>query len=237
MVDQQLDQLQQSMKTVCDIANQNRGEIANLRAENNELKATTAEQAREIGLMKDEIRQLNDKDDDGGNDIQTKIEGLQTQIDEIEQYLRSNNVEIVGLPAPNRGETEETMIVNACNSLDGLTTVIRPEDIDISHPLNSRRRDGKPVHVVRFVHRKTKFAILAAKRAEANRQFKFRDQDIYINEHLNKPNRALFATAQEKKRTLQYRFVWTKNGVVHMRKDENTEPITIAKASDFEKVQ
>ena len=161
----------------------------------------------------------------------------QIKSNEIEQYLRANNVEIVGLPAPNTGESEETLIVNAINSLGGLPAPIAPEDIDISHSLPSQRRDGKPVHVVRFVHRKNKFAILTAKRAEANRLFKFRNNDVYINEHLNKPNRALFAAANEKKRTLGYRFLWTKSGVVNMRKDEHSEVITITKAKDFEKLQ
>ena len=143
---------------------------------------------------------------------------------------------LVCLP-PNTGETEETLIVNAINSLDGLPEPIRPEDIDISHSLPSRRRDKKPVHVVRFVHRKVKFAVLAAKRADENRQFKFRNNDLYINEHLNKPNRGLFATANEKKRALGYKSLWTKNGVVNMRKDEHSEVITIKKAKDFENLQ
>ena len=127
--------------------------------------------------------------------------------------------------------------MNACNSLVGLSSPVRPEDIDVSHPLKSRRSDAKPVHIVRFVHRKTKFAVLTAKKAEPNRQFKFRNQDVYINEHLNKPNRALFAAAAEKKRNLQYKFLWTKNGVINMRKDENSNIITITKEEDFLKLQ
>ena len=102
------------------------------------------------------------------------------QINDIEQYLRVNNLEVVGLPQPNEGETEETLLVNAFNSLIGIDTTVRPEDIDISHPLNSRRQDGKPVHVVRFLSRKTKESILTAKKREANRQFVFREKDIYI---------------------------------------------------------
>ena len=235
-VDVQLEQLRTMMKSVSDIANQNRGEIATLRAENNELKATVGDQTQEIARLKDELEELNDENAEE-NGFAAKFEELQDQIDEIEQYLRANNVEMVGLPAPNDGESEETLIVNAINSLAGLPEAIRPEDIDISHSLPTRRRDRKPVHVVRFVHRKNKFAVLTAKRAEANRQFKFRNNDLYINEHLNKPNRELFAVANEKKRTLGFKFVWTKSGVVNMRKDEDSEVITIKKHKDFEKLQ
>ena len=45
----------------------------------------------------------------------------------------------------------------------------RPEDIDISHPFNPKRKDKKLVHVAKFVSRKTKFAILAAKKREENK--------------------------------------------------------------------
>ena len=103
------------------------------------------------------------------------------------QNLRINNSEIVGLPAPiaQNGETDETVLVNALNTLVGLPKPIRPEDIDISHPLKSQRRDNKPVHVVRFISQKTKYEVLTAKKSEANRQFKFRDNDVYVNEHVN----------------------------------------------------
>ena len=183
-------------------------------------------------------REIQDLKENGANaeneaNLTKQIEDLRSQVNEIDQYLRVNNLEFVGLPPPNQGETEETVIINACNSLVGLSVVVRPEDIDISHPLPSNRRDGKPVHIAKFVSKKTKFAILMAKRSDANKQFKFRDQDVYINEHLNKVNRGLFATANERKRTLGYKFLWTKGGTVNMRKTENSDVIVINKESDF----
>ena len=145
---------------------------------------------------------------------------------------------MVGLPPPNAddGETEEDVIINACNALVGISDPVRPEDIDISHPLKSDRRDGKPVHIVRFISRKVKYSILAAKKDDRNRQFKFRGKDVYMNEHLSRPNRALFATANGKKRELNYKFLWTKNGIVHMRKDDTSNIITIKNDEDFQKL-
>ena len=145
----------------------------------------------------------------------------------------------MGLPPPNAdvGETEEDVLINACNSLAGIDEPITAEDIDISHPLNSRRKDGKPVHVVRFVSRKKKLMVLTAKKQLENRQFKFRTKDVYINEHLNKPNRSIFAVATERKRTLNYKHLWTKNGVVHMRKTDDSGIITLNSPVDLEKLE
>ena len=223
-IDTQLAQLQNTMNLISNIATANQAEITTLKNE----KETLA----------NEIKELKEKDagDDNDNDVtemKKEIDELRSQINEIDQYLRVNNLEFVGLPPPNDGETEETVIINACNSLEGIDIVIHPEDIDISHPLPSKRRDGKPVHVARFISRKVKFAILSAKKSEVNRQFKFRDQDVFINEHLSKTNRGLFASAIEKKQALGYKFLWTKGGVVNMRKTENSQVIVISKESDL----
>ena len=123
--------------------------------------------------------------------------------------------------------------MNALNELDGLEFPVRPEDIDISHPLNSQRKDAKSVHVVRFLSRKTKSMVLTAKKRENNRQFKFRNNDVYINEHLSKHNRALFAAAQEKKRAMNYKYCWTRGGSIFMRKTEDSAVVTISSDIDL----
>ena len=87
------------------------------------------------------------------------------------------------------------------------------------------------MHVVRFVSRKSKFSILTAKKSD--RQLKFRNEDVYINEHLSKVNRELFAIATERKRTLNYKYLWTKGGIVHMRKEENSPSLTINNEHDL----
>ena len=220
-VENQIAQLQTSVNLISRISAENKEEIAALKAENAEL-------SNEIVTLKENR--------DADENVKEEIKDLKDHINEIEQYLRINNLEFVGLPAPNKGEEDEMVIVNACNSLVGIDTIVRPQDIDISHPLKSQRRDNKPVSVARFISRKVKYAILTAKRSEENRQFKFRGQDVYINEHLSKINRGLFATAAEKKRTHGYKYLWTKNGVVNMRKQDNSEIVVISKESDFEKL-
>ena len=224
-------QMQQTLKLVSDMATQNKDEIAGLKTRNEELEQRNEELQTEVNELRRDAVNLNE--------VNEEIDKIHKHLNDIEQYLRVNNVEIVGLPnpLPNTNETEETVIINALNSLQGLDVVVKPEDIDISHPLPSKRRDKKPVHVVRFVSRKTKFAVLAAKKADENKQFKFRDQDVFINEHLSKVNRGLFALATEKKRALNYKFLWTKGGVVHLRKDVDTPIITITNEEDLENLR
>ena len=59
------------------------------------------------------------------------------------------------------------------------------------------------------------------------RDFKFKDENIFINEHLSPLNRRLFAAASAKKRELNYKFLWTRRGTILMRKSEQSEIIKI----------
>ena len=212
------------------IATKNQEEIAKLKAKNDTLERANSALQKDIEATK----QANIEADENDNDIQ--IQQLRKEINEIQQYLRVNNLEIVGLPEPLQGESDEKLLLNAVNSLHGIVDPIRPEDIDISHPLKSQRKDGKNVHVVRFISRKRKAEIITAKKSEENKNFKFRENDVFINEHLCPSNRALFASAATKKRTLGYRFLWTKGGNIFMRKDERSEIISITCEDDFLKV-
>ena len=225
----------------------NHNEIVALRAQNDGLvKQNVAFQA-EIGLLKTHAHECCEREKNRVrapppaaahntttvDKIREEIDKLNMEINNIQQYLRVNNLEIVGLPEPNENEDDETLILNALNNLEGIEQPIRHEDIDISHPLNSNRKDNKPVHVVRFISRKTKNLILAAMKLEANKQFKFRNKDVYVNEHLSKQNRSLFAKAQEKKRNLGYKHCWTRGGIINLRKTDNSQTIVISSDQDL----
>ena len=244
-----IDELRASVNQINQTVAINKNEIIALQTQNADYVTKNTMLRTELNLLKlhaKECREHRDRNPPQQAPPPTPDVATQTQIDElnkemkavqielnsIQQYLRINNLEIVGLPEPNQGESEETLLINAINNLEGIDEPIRPEDIDISHPLNSNRKDEKSVHVVKFVSRKTKHMILSAKKKDENKQFQFRNRDVYINEHLSKNNRALFAAAQEKKRALSYKFCWTRGGTVNLRKTENSEIITISSMDD-----
>ena len=57
--------------------------------------------------------------------------------------------------------------------------------------------------------------------------FKFKDNDIYINEHLSPEHRKIFGEASAKRKELNYKYIWTNNGISFMRKDDNSQMIII----------
>ena len=154
---------------------------------------------------------------------------LKVQIDGIEQYLRINNLEISGLeplrdPQSNQMESEEQLILDCLNGLQP-TTPVTTNDIDISHELP--KRGGGKTHVVRFVSRKTKNTILNAKKDIRNRNYKFRENSIFINEHLTTFNKNLFRLAKIKKDALSFKYLWTRGGKIFLRHHDNSEVIQI----------
>ena len=179
------------------------------------LKSTNEEIQRENLKLKSEILKSNEN----VKGLHEKIIEHENHLNGIEQYLRVNNLEIVGLPPPEyEGAPIEDTLVNMFNSLPDLTSEISADDIDICHNFPSDRKDGKLVAVCKFVRRKTKFDVLTAKKKCRN--FKFKDNDIFINEHLSPFNRHLFAKASVKKNELKWRYLWTRNGTLFMRENE-----------------
>ena len=57
-------------------------------------------------------------------------------------------------------QNEEDLIIEAMNNLGDIN--ISSDDIDISHSIPTKRRDGKSIYVVKFISRKKKIAILNA---------------------------------------------------------------------------
>ena len=104
------------------LAHQNAAEIINLNTKNNNITAQNEQLEKSVNEFKKTANQ---------NLIlfQEDITAINKQLNEIEQYLRINNLEIVGLPEPNENETETNMIIEALNSSLRLDDEIRIADI------------------------------------------------------------------------------------------------------------
>ena len=119
---------------------------------------------------------------------------------------------------------EEEVILQVLNKLDNIN--VTSEDINVCHSIPTRIHDSKSVHVVKFISRKKKIDILRVKKTL---DFQHEGNQIFINEHLLANNRRHFLNAMMKKQQLNYKFLWTRNGFVYMRKAENSPIIFINK--------
>ena len=65
---------------------------------------------------------------------------------------------------------------------------------------------------------------------------KVAENPIFISESLTKQNKILFNKSLETKKTLGYKFIWTRMGKIFMRQNERTRAVTISSEKDLEKL-
>ena len=172
------------------------------------------------------IKESNDILKEENSTLNNEVKFLKKEINNLQQYLRVDNVEVVGLPHPDDESSDESNLLELFNSLDHESDRnFVQSDIDICHPIPTNRKDGRRVVVCKFSSRKHKIAVLKAKKSK--RDLKLNDNIIFINEHLSPENRKLFAAASEKKRELHYKYLWTRNGTIYIRKSDTSDIINI----------
>ena len=59
---------------------------------------------------------------------------------------------------------------------------------------------------------------------------------IYLNENLLQNLKILLGKVNQIRKSKQYKFLWTRNGNIYVRKNENTNVISITRNSDLVKI-
>ena len=161
--------------------------------------------------------------DDFGNevssDLDSKMDNMMAAISLVRAQATSNSVEILILKTENATLRRE----KESNLAD--VSIVKEEIVRLKAEVSSQQMDGKLVAVCKFKSQKSKIDILQAKKS--SRIFTYNNHNIFINDHLSPFNRHLFATAAAKKRELDFKFQWTRNGSIFMREDEWSPVIKI----------
>lgn len=181
-----------------------------------------------------EYMKLVDKLRDENSFLKKKVQFLEAKVDDNEQYLRSNTVEIHGVP---EGEEDTYNVVQKVGSALGMN--ITREMIDVCH------RNGKPEGVdrpatitVKFVRRETKQIMMKKKKEKRNITalhvgYQHSSNPIYINESLSPSRRKLFLAARAAKKREGFAHLWTRNGKIFMRKEDRGPVKTITSLEDI----
>lgn len=173
--------------------------------------------------------------------LEVRLAGLERDIIQQQQWARLQNLEIQGVPE----ETAESLPDVITKLADHIGVPLLPDEIEFVHRVQPRRSiSGRPRSIVlRLRQRATKDKLLSAARA-------CRDLSaavvgvggaksgvyVYINEHLTQLNKTLLRDCKSKARQCSYKFVWTKNCRIYVRKSEKTPPILIASDVDLKKI-
>ena len=154
---------------------------------------------------------------------------LKSEVRQVQQYSRVSNIQINGLKLTDFKQCEQEVI----NYIDKtFQTQVTPAEIDACHTVQTRRNQEIRPIIVRFVSRKTKEKVIAA--AKRNRT----NNGVYFNDHLTRYNQFLFKSCIKLKiaKGGSFKYLWTRNGNIYLRKEDGGTVIPISSEKDLEKV-
>ncbi|CAK1554955.1 unnamed protein product [Leptosia nina] len=168
--------------------------------------------------------------------LKVSVAELSHRLGSIEQHCRENNLLINGLPE-NRSENLINTVLQIAKTVDCPVTsddIHHVTRIAKSTDVSNRSRSV----VVKLRSPRIRDVVLAAvsKFNKKHQQDKLNShhieiggnkKPIYITEHLTATNNALFATARQKAKEAQYKFVSVRNGRIFVRKNENCQALLI----------
>lgn len=199
------------------------------------LASTTAE----LKCVKEENARLrSDVEANSG-----RIKHLEEENARQQQWSRLQNIEITGVPESKDEDTVGIVVTLAKK----IGIKLEVGEVEFAHRIQARRPSssaGGRCIIARLRHRSTKDSIVAASRKHRG----VRPADlgltrtengnaiIYINEHLSKNNRTLLKECKLKAKEANFKYVWSKNCRIYVRRNDTSPPIPIITSGDLIKI-
>lgn len=210
-----------------------------LKNENNKLKKIQSTLSGELKTVKNENSCLKQS----LTSVESRVKQLEEEHVRQQQWSRLQNIELVGVPEKSQNTQENTAEV-AMRLIEHIGVHVKPEDIEFAHRVQPRRpssvKKGRAI-VVRLKQRAIKDQIVAT--ARKRRSVTAKDiglgddaDKIFVNEHLTRENKSLLASCKLKARETGFKYVWTKNCRIFIRKNDTSPPMLISSVLDLEKI-
>ena len=223
-------------------------EIETLRAEVIEVKESQAFICNQYDSLKaeyDKLIEVNTLQKEEISNIKSQAAALKTQeikdsikVDELEQYGRRQNLEIVGVPE-KEDENTNAIVLEVAKMLD---VDIMSSHISTSHRLpkkkaSSRNNSGSSPIIVRFTSRDIRNQIYANRKKARFvdlKNFSVSDtKNIFVNENLTPTRKQLFWKTKQEVKNSSWKYFWTHNGNVFVKKDDNASITAIKNELDL----
>ena len=171
-------------------------------------------------------------------DHSNRIAMFKETLNDQEHYTRRDCLEIRGLPATSTENTND--LVKSVGKLIG----VEIKDISTSHQLKASRNDANnkndPAIIVKFTGRDVKDKMYSARKTYVTNQQETwaflgtMNPRFFLAESLTQTNKYLFNETLKVKKELHFKFMWTSNGRIHLRKDTTHPVIDITSAKGLQ---
>lgn len=223
-----------------------KSQISTIESTVNYISAQYDELLKSLKATNAEIKSLKDENSRLRTDMQAcviRVQHLEEENARQQQWSRLQNIEVAGVPE-SKDENAVDIIIKLAKKI-GIP--IESSDVEFAHRVQARQPNtttrGRSI-IARFRQRHTKDMIVAASRkhrgikpSDIGLGSEVRsDSIIYFNEHLTKNNRLLLKETKTKAREANFKFTWTKNCRIYVRRNETSPPIPIITAADLLKL-
>ena len=160
------------------------------------------------------------------NKMYNELENTKIELNELNQYGRRENIEICGIPESVEQKGLEKHVIEVLKSIK---VTVTPFQLIGVHRVGKKQK-GRPRNViVRFVNRKHAFMSLKNKKHLKEGKHKY-----YIIENLCPFHKKLFNCLYKCKKDNEIHSVWSFDGLVYAKADENDEPSQICTMDDID---
>ncbi|KAJ0181844.1 hypothetical protein K1T71_002566 [Dendrolimus kikuchii] len=210
-------------------------DVCAIKAQNAKIQKTNLDIEKSIESIKSTCTNLSQRIETFEKDrqiIQETLIKLDNDIDAIKLTSRPSSIEIRNVPNHDNETTSQllSIVESVCKTINSNFDKTLVRDI---YRLPSKQGKLKPI-VIEFTTVQQKNDIIAAVRRFNKTQdtsqklsthilgLTCTPTQIYISEYLPGPTRRLFFLAREHARKLNFKFCWSINGKIYLRKDENS---------------
>ena len=194
-----------------------------MKNEMNLMKQENAQKSEEIKKLKEENKEITNR------------------MNEMENFSRLSNLEIHNVPYATN-ENINRITINLLKIVDP-----NMNENDIENCFRIRKNNQKEENtkykpspiLVKFQSMKKRMNIFKNKKKLAEKDFSeigIEATKVFINENLTPATRSLFYHANVLKKTNNWKYIWTQNGHIKMRKNDNTPILYIKNESDLNKI-
>ncbi|KAI5631534.1 PHD-finger domain-containing protein [Phthorimaea operculella] len=198
---------------------------------------------KDLNDVKKQIKELDHFKTEVSN-LRAEVDELRTELASRQQHQFLKDVEITGV-TEHRGENIHQIVQNLSNTLG---VQLDPRDVDDVRRVG-KRTDDKPDSsergprplVLTLTRRVPRDQILKAAKVRRNLTTEKigvagTPRKIYVNEHLTKENRILFSKARTSGKVLGFKYVWSSNGYIFMRRSDTSSVLRVTSESVLQRL-
>ena len=119
---------------------------------------------------------------------------------------------------------------------------LQDNDISTAHPIPTYKVGAPPKLIVKFTRRSVRNKFYSSRRKLQRKKTKdlpnlnlLSEADVFVSESLTPSKKKLFGDVDIVKKHLKWKYIWTYNGRIFIREDENKPSFSFDSAQDLDK--